>query len=344
MSAPPDSFARVGYFEAWNTDRPCLHMWPQSIPAFYTHVHFAFGNISSDYEVDISGVEEMLKQFKAKTGFKHILSFGGWAFSTSPQTYPIFLHHEQRHGWSRFRLGVSRAPDIPGIPAGSPEDGANYLDFLKRVRAALPGQYSVSIAAPASYWYLKGFPIADISTVVDYIIYMTYDLHGQWDYKSAFSDPGCPEGSCLRSHVNRTETQQSFSMITKAGVPSHKIMVGMPLYGRSFEMSQAGCYTEMCTFTGPDSGATPGSCTDTAGYISNWEIQQILETPGNNAQQYFSTAAGDILVYDGTQYISYMTTATYNSRLAWIKSLNFGGTSDWALDLETHGGYVHKSG
>lgn len=26
-SALPDSFARVGYFEAWNTDRPCLHMW-----------------------------------------------------------------------------------------------------------------------------------------------------------------------------------------------------------------------------------------------------------------------------------------------------------------------------
>lgn len=32
----------------------------------------------------------MFKQFKAKTGFNHILSFGGWAFSTSPETYPIF--------------------------------------------------------------------------------------------------------------------------------------------------------------------------------------------------------------------------------------------------------------
>jgi chitinase len=32
----------------------------------------------------------MFNQFKAATGFKHILSFGGWAFSTSAQTYPIF--------------------------------------------------------------------------------------------------------------------------------------------------------------------------------------------------------------------------------------------------------------
>ncbi|KAI1775411.1 hypothetical protein F4818DRAFT_416512 [Hypoxylon cercidicola] len=353
ITAAPDSFARIGYFEAWNGDRPCLHMWPQSIPAYYTHVHFAFANITSDYQVDISAVEDMFKQFKAKTGFKHILSFGGWAFSTSPETYPIFrqgVTPAQRQTFAEnvaefimdngmdgvdFDWEYPGAPDIPGIPAGSPEDGANYLDFLKRVRAALPGQYSISIAAPASYWYLRGFPISAISDVVDYIIYMTYDLHGQWDYGSPFSDPGCPEGSCLRSHVNRTETQQSFSMITKAGVPSHKIMVGLALYGRSFQMSQAGCYSDMCTFTGPDSGATKGKCTDTAGYISNWEIQQILETPGNDADQYFSTVAGDIIVYNGTQYISYMTTATYNSRLQWAQSLNFGGVSDWAMDLET---------
>ncbi|KAI0430580.1 hypothetical protein F5Y09DRAFT_307300 [Xylaria sp. FL1042] len=352
-SAAPDSFARVGYFEAWNTGRPCLNMWPQSIPAYYTHVHFAFANISSDFKVDISAVDDIFKQFKAKTGFKHILSFGGWAFSTSPETYPIFREGVTEAQRQTFANNVAQfiidnemdgvdfdweypgAPDIPGIPRGCPEDGSNYLDFLKKVRAALPLQYSISIAAPASYWYLKGFPIAEISDVVDYIIYMTYDLHGQWDYGNSFTDPGCPEGSCLRSHINRTETQQSFSMITKAGVPSYKIMVGLPLYGRSFQMTDAGCYTELCTFTGPDSGATKGKCTDTAGYISNWEIQQILETPGNDVQQYFSTVAGDIIVYNGTQYISYMTEATYNDRLQWAQSLNFGGVADWAMDLET---------
>jgi GH18 family chitinase len=37
---------------------------------------------------------------------------------------------------------------------------------------------SVSIAAPGSYWYLKGFPIAKISKVVNYIVFITYDLHG----------------------------------------------------------------------------------------------------------------------------------------------------------------------
>jgi len=42
----------------------------------------------------------------------------------------------------------------------------------------LPAGKTLSIAAPASYWYLKAFPIEAISAVVDYIVYMTYDLHG----------------------------------------------------------------------------------------------------------------------------------------------------------------------
>jgi GH18 family chitinase len=34
---------------------------------------------------------------------------------------------------------------------------------------------------------LQGFPIAKIAEVVDYIIYMTYDFHGQWDYGNEFA-------------------------------------------------------------------------------------------------------------------------------------------------------------
>jgi GH18 family chitinase len=51
---------------------------------------------------------------------------------------------------------------------------------------------------------------------LDYIVYMTYDLHGmldsffgrvkeltyagQWDAGNQWATEGCPEGNCLRSH------------------------------------------------------------------------------------------------------------------------------------------------
>jgi GH18 family chitinase len=75
--------------------------------------------------------------------------------------------------------------------------------------------------------------------------------------------PGCPNGNCLRSHVNKTETEYSLAMITKAGIPSVKIVPGLALYGRSFEMTDPSCKGPECTFTGKESGATKGVCTDT---------------------------------------------------------------------------------
>lgn len=55
----------------------------------------------------------------------------------------------------------------------------NYLFFLGEVKKLLPEGMSLSIAAPASFWYLKAFPIDKIAKIVDYIVYMTYDLHGK---------------------------------------------------------------------------------------------------------------------------------------------------------------------
>lgn len=102
--------------------------------------------------------------------------------------------------------------DIPGTPPGQKDDGANYLAFLQTLRYMLPAGKTMSIAAPASYWYLKGFPIKDMANVLDYIVYMTYDLHGQWDAGNKFSMEGCPAGNCLRSHINYTETLTVLAM------------------------------------------------------------------------------------------------------------------------------------
>lgn len=140
-------------------------------------------------------------------------------------------------------------------------------------------------------------------------------------------------------------------MITKAGVPIQKLMLDQPLYGRStLKMTQAGCWSAMCTYTGPDSGAIPGKCSDTAGYISNWEVRcdartnasarskrlpssRLTKSSITVLEQYYSKVAGNILVCDSTQWISWMDPSTYNARSSWAASLGFGGSSDWAIDL-----------
>lgn len=88
----PKSFSKIAYFEASNINRPCLRMNAYTIdPSTYTHVHFAFGNISAtDYSVSVAGAEDQFEYFRNLKGMKRIMSFGGWKFSTSPETYMIF--------------------------------------------------------------------------------------------------------------------------------------------------------------------------------------------------------------------------------------------------------------
>ncbi|KAJ5888257.1 glycoside hydrolase [Penicillium taxi] len=239
----PSSFSKVGYWEPSSLERPCLQMDAVSIDTSqYTHVMFAFGNITTDFEIN------------------RMMSFGGWDFSTGVDTYMIFREgtsatyrstlvtnvvayvNETGLDGVDFDWEYPGETDIDGIPAGSDDEGDNYLAFLKAMREALPSDKLLTVTAPASYWYLQNFPIAEISEAVDFINYMTYDLHGIWDKGNEWADEGCTAGDCPFSHINMTETEWALAMLTKSGIGTSQIMAGVASYGRSFEMSEEGCY------------------------------------------------------------------------------------------------------
>lgn len=201
ISSAPAQFMRVGYFEGFNFDRPYLNEYILDIDyTQYTHIHLGFATITPDFDIDVTSISNQFDMFLALPDVKRVLTIGGWAFSTDPSTYDIFrqavqaenlyiivpniVAFVQKYGLDGVDIDweYPGEPDIKGIPAGSPDDGDNYFIFLAELKNALaqetPGT-TLSIAIPASYWYLQGFPINAMSSVVDYFIYMTYDLHGQ---------------------------------------------------------------------------------------------------------------------------------------------------------------------
>ncbi|ERS97228.1 hypothetical protein HMPREF1624_06559 [Sporothrix schenckii ATCC 58251] len=378
----PSSPVKLAYYEGYGMDRQCLFQDISQLASDLTHVHFAFATLDPDtYNVSVGSVYssyEFDNFARLGSGVHRVITIGGWSFSTDPSTYQIFRNGVTAANRVRMAMAIADfvkqhnldgvdidweypgAPDIPGIPAASTDDGANYLDFLVVLKNLLPFK-TVSIAAPASYWYLKNFPIQKISKVVDYIVYMTYDLHGQWDSGNSYSQDDCPTGTCLRSHVNLTETLTSLSMITKAGVPANKVIVGVTSYGRSFGMTDPNCYDPQCTYGGGASGSTaaPGPCTGTAGYLADAEIHAIISgmditidgihSDGNNTNTkretinstrvdhyyYDEPSDSQILVYDTDQWVSFMTPSILSSRATKYNSYGFGGTTNWASDLET---------
>lgn len=191
----PKEFLNIGYFEAWNMKgRKCLNMDVNDIPnGKYSHIHFAFADISADYRPNVDQFKDSFDKFRKAKGFKRILSFGGWAFSTELATYKVF--REGTKPANRERLATNLAnfitqndldgidfdweypgvPDMNWLPHSSPDEGINYAQFLILMRSKLPNK-SISFAAPASFWYMKAFDIELMAKIADYIIYMTYDL------------------------------------------------------------------------------------------------------------------------------------------------------------------------
>jgi hypothetical protein len=221
-SAAPAAFQRIGYYESYNFGRKCLHMKAKNAntDGSYTHMHWAFGDIDpKTWKPVVNDSAKQWEDFKKLPNMKRILSLGGWAYSTEPATYNIireaiitnrdtfaanlakFVQDEGIDGID-IDWEYPGAPDIMvgGQPIGKTTDGLDYLKFLIVLKKALGKEKSVSIAAPASYWYLKAFPIDRIAASIDYIVYMTYDLHGQWDYGNPNAYDMCPSGKCIRSH------------------------------------------------------------------------------------------------------------------------------------------------
>jgi GH18 family chitinase len=350
---------KIGYYEGFCLSRKCLYQDALQIDTSkYTHIHFGFGTLTPDYQVEVGDVLSTYQfgEFKKITRAKRILSFGGWEFSNSDATYKIFRTGVRPENRVVMATNIANfikehdldgvdidweypgAPDLPEYDPGTAEEGPNYFAFLVVLKNLLPGR-SVSIAAPSSYWYLKQFPIKRMSAILDYIVYMTYDLHGQWDAHNSNSQEGCETGNCLRSQVNLTETKQSLAMITKAGVPGEKVIAGVTSYGRSFKMADPGCWGPNCQFTGDrlNSNAKQGKCTGTGGYLADAEIAEIMADTSRVVKSFVDTTSNsDILVYDNDEWVGYMSAATKRARNTLYSAWGLGGTSDWATDLQEY--------
>lgn len=119
------------------------------------------------------------------------------------------------------------------------------------------------IQIPSSYWYMKNFDIMNIAKVVDWLNVMTYDLHGIWDSTNKYI------GLYMYAHTNLTEIDQIMSLLWRNDIDPDKVIIGLGFYGRSFTMTDTGCSTAGCAFSG---GGTLGECTNSAGILSFAEI------------------------------------------------------------------------
>lgn len=93
--------------------------------------------------------------------------------------------------------------------------------------------YVLTAALPAGRAVLQYIPLAVAANYVDYINLMAYDFFGTWTPRS---------GHHAQLHAGSKDDESGATAVQyfmSQGFPAHKILLGVPLYGRSF-LSAAG--------------------------------------------------------------------------------------------------------
>lgn len=114
------------------------------------------------------------------------------------------------------------------------------------------------------------------------------------------------------------------------GAPSRKLVMGMPLYGQSFTLSDQQKNGLNSQAPGPGQA---GEFTRAAGFLSYYEICDRVMKRSWNVVQDKKGRMGPY-AYNGNQWVSYDDQAILTKKANLVRELNLGGGMVWALDLD----------
>lgn len=179
--------------------------------------------------------------FKLKSKFrklKIILSIGGWTYSNNLRQGISTL--DRRRTFARSAVDILKNLGLDGLDIDweypdNPEDSLNFVDLLRQIRLELDSyalrvglprdQFELSVAAPAGPIQYQRFRIKDMDQYITFWNIMCYDYAGPWSITAQF------HSNLFQGDIS---TDSSIKYYINSGVASQKIVMGIPIYGRSF--------------------------------------------------------------------------------------------------------------
>ena len=199
-----------------------------------THINYAFGNVNKTYDgVTIQHPERLrqLVELKKDHQIYIVLSIGGWTaggFSEMAST------DKRRKAFARDCKRIVKEFGLDGIDidweypssseagiSSSPADINNFTLLMKALRKALGKSYQLSCATIADARFVD---FKTIEPYVDLVNIMMYDV----------GNPPYHHAALYRSEMSgRVTAEEAFQLHLNAGIPAHKLVLGVPFYGRS---------------------------------------------------------------------------------------------------------------
>lgn len=291
---------------------------------------------------------------KLKEQHPHLITMiavGGWTLSG--RFSDVALTTSSRRKFARSAVDFIRAYQFDGVDidweypvAGGlpenvyrPQDKRNYTLLLQELREQLDqaGQedgkyYYLTIAAGAGLDKIANLEVAEISGILDWINVMCYDFHGGWENVTDHHSPlyGADDWDTL-------STEAAIHAFLQAGAPPHKLVLGVPFYGRAWQ----GVGPTNNGLRQPAAGVPQGTFEE-PGMMDYWDIEGRLTGQPSVYQRHWDPVAKSPFVYapslNGGTFITYEDRESLRHKTDFLQSKGLRGVMFWELSNDKRDG------
>lgn len=324
--------------------------------------------VADTWDQKLKGNFGQLKKLKARfPKIKVLISLGGWTWSKGFSDAALTAESRAQVVKSCIDLYIrGDLPLLDGDPAGGPgaaagvfdgididweypaiagdtgsvyrdEDTKNFTLLLAEFRrqlTAIDPKLMLTIAAPAGKPQSDKMELAMIHPHLDWINLMTYDMHGAWDAKGP-TDFHAPLYTSTDSPNSSGDAALSAdATVTRylnAGVPSNKLTLGIPFYGRGWSGVGTASHGLYQSASGPATGT----------YEAGIEDYKVLVARG--APGFRDTKAGAYWTFDGNEFWSFDDPENIRQKTDYVRSKQLGGVMVWSLDGDTKDGELMRA-
>lgn len=303
-----------------------------------THINYAFANIKNGRVVlgtdtDAEELKKIRSLKSANNRLKVLISVGGWSWSKNFSDAVLTENSRQVFANSavEFMLihkidGIDLDWEYPGQPGDGniyrPADKENFTLILKLLREKLDSlstankSYLLTIATGANQKYLDHTNMHEAHKYLDFINIMTYDFYGGGDVITGH------HANLSRSNFDDNtlsiNAKLAVNQHTEAGIPSNKIVLGVPFYGKwwnGVNNKNNGLYQAYTGESGTyDYRIIADSMLNKNGFKSYWDSTALSPYLWNETDAQFVT-------YENDKSIVY--------KVSFVKDNQLGGIMFW---------------
>lgn len=319
---------------------------PSAIPtSYFTHLFYAFVQVDANsFQILITPSDErLMPEFTsavhaAAPPAKALLSIGGAA--ADPRVFSnMACSSDNRAAFIQSSIATARKYGFDGLdldwetPA-NPEEMIDFALLYHEWRAAVDRESLASAEPPlflsaavyfAATFFLSGnvprtYPGASIRNNLDFVSPMCYDYDGAWQPNSTGAQ------ALLYDETSNVSTSYGIATWKGNGVPPEKIVMGIPAYGRAWELKDP----NQNGIGAPAVGIWPADTAGVMNYTATVEFNRE-----KNATVVFDNATVSTYSYAGTDWIGYDDVTSVEHKVRFAKAQGLGGYFFWAIGFDS---------